>query len=138
MRWIVAVVALAAAVAAVVAAVVAQSAAASGETGFEFGRIGGNIQPFTVSIAVNGQVHASGPVIARNTPLTRLQLGKLNRLVVTVGFARLAKATNCPGALPDVAATYIRVGRQTVRVHGTCVAAYQRLWAALERAAAVR
>jgi hypothetical protein len=36
--------------------------------------------------------------------------------------------------LPDVAATFVRVGPRTVRVHGTCLAHYQRVWNALARA----
>jgi hypothetical protein len=63
--------------------------------------------------------------------LTPLQLGGLNRVATETSFVTLPKATNCKGALPDVAATYIRVGARTVRVHGACVPRYQRLLRAL-------
>jgi hypothetical protein len=117
------------------AAAVVPAAGAADQTGFELGRRGGNIRPFTVVIAVSGKVRATGPVKIRKTRVARLELGRLNRLAVTVGFERLSAATSCPGTLPDVAATFIRVGRETVRVHGTCVAGYQRLWKALAHAA---
>jgi hypothetical protein len=114
------------------------SATAADQTGFAFGRAGGSIRPYTVVIAVTGAVHSTGPVTTRATPLSRLELAQLNRLTVMVGFARLDTATNCPKALPDVARTFIRVGRETVRVHGTCVAPYQRLFKALAHAARLR
>jgi hypothetical protein len=118
----------------VVAAIV-PAATAADQTGFAFGRIGGNIGPFTVLIATNGSVRATGPVKTRTTPVPRLQIGKLNQLAASVGFGHLPKTTNCRGTLPDVAATFIRVGRETVRVHGSCVQPYQRLWKALAHAA---
>jgi hypothetical protein len=114
------------------------SASASSKTGFAFGRDGGNIQPFAVVISVDGAVRTSGPVEAHRKKLTRLQLAQLNRLAVTTGFTHLAQRTNCAGTLPDVAGTYIRVGPRTVHVHGNCVMAYRKLWAALQQAARVR
>jgi len=36
--------------------------------------------------------------------------------------------------LPDVAATFIRVGSRRVLVHGECVARYTRFWLALSKA----
>ena len=116
------------------AAFLVPAATAAEQTGFAFGRTGGNIRPFAVVLATTGVVRATGPVQVRTTPVPRLRLGRLNQLAVTVGFGRLKSQTNCPGTLPDVATTYIRVGRQTVRVHGNCVAGYQRLWQALASA----
>jgi hypothetical protein len=118
-------------------AAIAPAATAADQTGFAFGRLGGNIVPFTVLIATNGSVHVTGPVKVRTTPVPRLQLAKLNQLAASVGFSHLPKKTNCHGVLPDVAATFIRVGRETVRVHGACVAPYQRVWKALASAAHV-
>jgi hypothetical protein len=113
------------------------SASASGKTGFAFGRDGGNIQPYSVVISVDGVVRTTGPVEARRKKLTRLQVAELNRLAVTSGFTHLDLRTNCPGTLPDVAATYIRVGRRTVHVHGDCIASYRKLWRALQQAARI-
>ena len=63
---------------------------------------------------------------------------ELNRLAVTTGFTHLTQRTNCPGTLPDIAATYIRVGARTIHVHGDCVVSYKKLWTALQHAAQVR
>ena len=100
-------------------------------TGFAFGRIGGNIRPYTVTIANSGVVRTSGAVEVGRTMLTSLQLGSLNRVATETSFVTLPKATSCKGTLPDVASTYIRVGARTVRVHGGCVPRYQRLLRAL-------
>ncbi|MDX6486374.1 MAG: hypothetical protein QOF43_1527 [Gaiellaceae bacterium] len=116
---------------AVSAAVVAPAAGAAPDSGFAFGRTGGNIRPYNVTIANDGTVQVSGAVQVGRMKLTRAQLGVLNRLAATNRFATLPAATNCPGTLPDVAATYVRVGGRTVRVHGACLTRYERLWKAL-------
>jgi hypothetical protein len=101
-------------------------------SGFAFGRLGGNIRPYTVTIANSGVVRTSGAVEVRRTMLTALQLGSLNRVATETSFVTLPKSTNCRGTLPDVASTYIRVGARTVRVHGACLPRYQRLLRALQ------
>jgi hypothetical protein len=101
-------------------------------TGFAFGRLGGNIRPYTVTIANSGVVRTTGAVEVGRRMLTPVQLGGLNRIATETNFGTLPKATNCRGTLPDVAATYIRVGAETVRVHGACVPRYQRLLKALQ------
>jgi hypothetical protein len=101
-------------------------------TGFAFGRLGGNIRPYSVTIANSGVVRTSGAVEVRRRTLTPLQLGGLNRVATETNFVALPKATNCKGTLPDVAATYIRVGARIVRVHGACVPRYQRMLRALQ------
>jgi hypothetical protein len=104
------------------------------QTGFAFGRVGGNIRPFTVTISTSGVVKATGPAPVRLAKLTKQQLAVLNRVVVETAFPKLAAVTACPNTLPDVAAQFIRVGGRTVRVHGSCLARFDRLWAALTRA----
>jgi hypothetical protein len=121
------------AVTALVAAV-APVAGAAGKTGFAFGRLGGSIRPYSVAIATDGVVRVSGPVQVGRRKLTRAELGALNRLAATNRFGALPKETNCAGTLPDVASTFIRVGPRTVRVHGSCVAGFARIWKALGRA----
>jgi hypothetical protein len=116
----------------VVAASALPASSAIRPTGFAFGRTGGNIRPYSVTIANSGVVRTSGAVEVRRKMLTSLQLGGLNRVATETSFVTLPKATNCRGALPDVAATYIRVGARTVHVHGTCVPRYQRLLRALQ------
>ena len=114
------------------------AAGASSQRGFAFGRVGGNIIPFTVAIANDGRVQVSGPVQVARTKLTRIEIATLNRVVATNGFERLAPKTECPGTLPDVAATFVRVGPLRVQVHGTCLARYQRVYNALARAVRLR
>jgi hypothetical protein len=118
----------------VAAALVAvQAADASPKTGFEFGRVGGSIRPFTVSIATSGAVTATGAAPTHRRLLTKRQLANLNRIAFDIDFQTLPAITACPGTLPDVAADFIRVGARTVRVHGTCLRRFDRLWAALQK-----
>ena len=107
---------------------------ASPQTGFAFGRVGGNIIPFTVTIAATGAVKREGPAPGTATHLTKEQLAVLNRVAVETKFTKLPAVTACPNTLPDVAAQFIRVGGRTVRVHGSCLARFNRVWAALVKA----
>lgn len=116
----------------------APAAAASQQAGFAFGRSGGNIRPYTVTIAADGRVSVSGPVQVGRTRLTPTQLGTLAKLASLIRFATLPKTTDCAGTLPDVAATFVRVGGRTVHVHGGCVPRYTRLWKALGSAVRLR
>ncbi len=123
------------ALAAVLAAgVVAPAAVASPQTGFAFGRSGGNIRPFTVVIATTGKVTATGAAPAHAEALTKQQLADLNEVAYTTQFAMLPASILCPTALPDVAAEFIRVGARTVRSHGACNGRFNRLWKALNQA----
>lgn len=120
------------AVLAVAAGLAAPAASASG--GWAFGRTNGNIVPFTVTIVPGGGVRATGPVTVGRATLTKAQLGVLAATAKKAGFASLPATTLCPGALPDVAAMWIRSGSRRVLVHGTCSAGFTRLWNALARA----
>jgi hypothetical protein len=110
------------------------AAGASPQHSFAFGRLGGNIRPYTVSIASDGRVYVSGPVTAGRPKLTAAQLASLDRVAADARFAALPAMTNCAGTLPDIASTFIRFGAKTVRVHGDCVPRYARLFTALSRA----
>lgn len=109
-------------------------AAALTQTGFAYGRVGGSIMPFTVTISTSGVVKATGPAPGHATRLTKEQLAVLNRVAVETNFAKLPPVTACPNTLPDIAAQFIRVGGRTVRVHGSCLTRFNRLWAALTKA----
>ena len=116
------------------AAALPSAAGASSQRGFAFGRTGGNILPFTVTIENDGRVHVSGPVAVTRQKLTRLEVANLDRVVATNGFERLKPMNECPHVLPDVAATFVRVGPLRVQVHGSCIARYQHVYSALVRA----
>ena len=53
--------------------------AAAPQTGFAFGRLGGNIRPYSVSIANSGVVHTYGAVKVGRMRVTAIQLAALNR-----------------------------------------------------------
>jgi hypothetical protein len=120
--------------AAVLLLALAPGVGASPQRGFAFGRLGGTIRPYTVSIASAGGVRVSGPVTAGRLRLTAAQLAVLDRAAADARFAALPAMTNCPGTLPDIATTFIRIGAKTVRVHGNCVARYTKVFTALSRA----
>ena len=121
-------------IAALVLLSLAPMAGASPQRGFAFGRLGGNIRPYTVSIASNGGVRVSGSATTGRTKLTAAQLSTLDRAMTAARFGALPPVTNCPGTLPDIATTFIRFGAKTVRVHGNCVARYAKLFTALSHA----
>jgi hypothetical protein len=108
---------------------------APAQTGFAYGRNGGNIMPFTVTIATTGAVKTSGPAPAHVSRLSKQQLANLNRIAYDVRFSTLPVVTACPNTLPDIAAQWIRVGGRTIRVHGTCLKGFDRMWTALSHAA---
>jgi hypothetical protein len=101
-------------------------------TGFAFGRLGGNIRPFHITIANSGAVRTFGSVTVGRKRITRVQLVALNRIATETSFTMMKATTNCRGSLPDVATAYVRVGALTVRVHGGCVPGFQRMLKALE------
>jgi hypothetical protein len=112
----------------------APAAGASPQRSFAFGRLGGNIRPYTVSIASDGRVRVSGAATAGRVKLTVAQLATLDRAAADARFPGMPPLTNCPGTLPDIATTFVRWGAKTVRVHGNCVARYTKLFSALSRA----
>lgn len=107
-----------------------------GQHGFEFGRTGGNIRPFTVTISRTGVVRTSGAAPAHIAVMSKHQLTVLTGIAVAVRFSSMPAVTACPNTLPDVAAELIRVEGRTVRVHGSCLKGFNRLWTALNRAVA--
>ena len=125
---------LAALAAAALATGASAGAAVAQQTSYAFGRTGGNIRPYTVTISATGVVRASGPIAVGTKRLKPTQLATLRRLAVKLRFGALPAKTLCTGTLPDVAATFIRVGSRRVLVHGECVARYTRFWLALSKA----
>ena len=108
--------------------------AAASAARYSFGRQGGNIAPYTVSIAASGAVYSTGPVKVGRTTLTPAQLGAIAKTVSSADFGTLAATTLCLGTLPDFAATWISVGRRKVSVRGSCSPRFDRVWAALSGA----
>jgi hypothetical protein len=134
-RFALALVALAAALACAAAA----AAAPRSSTTYTFGRTGGNIDPFTVSIAADGSVLARGPV---RTAGTATGLAHLAAVMRAQRFGSLPATIRCTGALPDFAAFYVTVhngtSARTVLAHGGCNARFNAVLKAFETAVSLR
>lgn len=118
------------------AVLLAVAALLPAQHGFEFGRTGGNIRPFTVTVSKTGVVRTAGAAPAHLAVVSKHQLTVLAGIALTVRFSTLPAVTACPNTLPDIAAEFIRVEGRTVRVHGACLKGFNRLWTALNRAVA--
>jgi hypothetical protein len=122
-------------------AVPALGTAAPGATSFAFGRTGGNIAPFTVTISSSGGVTVTGPVKPRITLVGPAVRARLTGLVETTRFAALPATIRCSGALPDFASNFITVRRagttDTVLAHGDCSKRFATLYNALARAVGI-
>jgi hypothetical protein len=102
---------------------------------FAFGRTGGNIIPFTVTIGANGHVSTTGTQKLGLAQATVALRNGLSKLAKAEGFWTMAPATSCVGVLPDIASKFVTVSvggkSRTVTVHGTCRAAFEELYAVL-------
>jgi hypothetical protein len=119
---------------AALAALVLASPAAAASPRYSFGRAGGNILPFTVTIAPGGAVTVSGPAKVGRTHLTAGQLAALTAVVAKAHLASLPARTVCAGTLPDFASTFVSIGGRTVYVRGSCSPSFTRAWNALAKA----
>jgi hypothetical protein len=119
--------------AAIVGSVVACGAATRPDhtsTRISFGITGGNVVGYRVSIQPDGSVRSTGSARAIRP---RIATARFRQLRDEIEHAQLV-SRSCPGALPDLARQYIRVGRRTVTVHGDCEPAFARVWTDLTRA----
>jgi hypothetical protein len=119
------------------------AARASGEPLFEFGRSGGNIEPFRVQIQSDGTIDHSGPVrfAKPGTRLSQARLGALLRYARTQRFWSLPPQTFCGDSLPDFASLYVTISSagktRTVSVRGGCKPRFSQIYRALASAATV-
>ena len=110
---------------------------------FEFGRAGGNIEPFSVQIRTDGTLASSGDVKLRRpqTQLSQTRLAALLKYARTQHFWSLSRQTLCPGSLPDFASSYVTIhsaGKtRTVSVRGGCRPGFTRVYRALAAAVTV-
>ena len=99
----------------------------------KFGRTGGMIMPYTITIAPDGTVTAEGN--PPNTPpksITSEQDEDLSRQV----RAEIGKLTTlqCAHTFPDEATNFITALGKTVAVRGTCETGFNKLFNALNNA----
>jgi hypothetical protein len=114
------------------------AAPAAAATGYAFGREGGNIRPFGVTVTASGAVRVTGPVTVGRTQLTAAQLAAVASAASGARFTALPATTRCPGALPDIASLFVTAGGHNVSVHGGCVTRFARVWNALVAAVELR
>jgi hypothetical protein len=88
----------------------------------EFGITGGNIAPYTVTISPSGAVRARGSLQLSPKPVPASTVASLAQSVSGL------TSEQCPGTLPDIASRFVRAGGRTVRVHGSCEPAFDRLY----------
>jgi hypothetical protein len=102
---------------------------------FAFGRTGGNIIPFTVTIGRDGHVATSGPVQPTATTASLALRNGLAKLAQAEDFLSMPTFVSCAGVNPDVAGRFITVTARgktrTVTVHGACKPAFEELYAVL-------
>jgi len=110
---------------------------------FIFGRTGGNIAPFSVTIARNGHLSARGPVqLAKpDAVVSPAALAGLLKLAKAEKFFSLPKTVRCKQTPPDFAASFVTVsqasGTKTVTVHGDCQPGFSQLYAVVSAVAGV-
>ncbi len=102
---------------------------------FAFGRVGGNIIPFTVTIGANGHVSTTGTQKLGLTFATVPLRNGLGKLAKAEGFWTESTVLDCGKVNPDIASRFITVtaaGKsRTVRSRGTCYPAFEELYAVL-------
>lgn len=108
---------------------------------FSFGVKGGSLRPWSVVLALDGSVTATG-VTATTTTLGTPQdtLKGLLALADAEGFFTMSKQIGCPGGgNPDVSARTIAIstsaGTKRVSVFGSCKAPFNQLYAVLQQIA---
>jgi hypothetical protein len=117
-----------------VAAIAAAPASGALKQGFSFGRSGGNIRPLEVRISAAGRVVVDQQ---RRGVLTQARLRALLQVVERERFATLPARIVCKGVLPDIATRHVAASGRSVTVQGGCSVRFDRVYAALARAAGV-
>ncbi len=108
---------------------------------FVFGREGGNIRPFSVTISATGAITATGAAHVTQTRLSADALDGLRTLVKAEGFQTMPALITGTHMMPDIAAEYITITSGTstkeVRLQSGNNAAFAQLYAVLMAVAGV-
>ena len=127
-----------------VAAATHHGAARTGTASISFGRRGGNIAPYRVTIARTGAVTATGAVRRAGLvpSVSTDAVGGLVALARAEGFAAMPGQTYCRGSNPDFSSSFVTVttttGSRTVAVRGSCRAGFTQLLAVIQAVAGLR
>jgi hypothetical protein len=120
----------------------APGAAAGGGPSFAIGRTGGNIAPFTVTIAADGAVSATGPARFSRHRVSAATLAGLLAVADRQDFFTLPRLIRCRKTLPDFASQLVTVktaaGTRTVVRHGGCSARFNAVYRALATAVGLK
>ena len=134
--------ALTAALAVPIAVFAGGSAKRQTSPSFSFGRTGGNIVPYTVTIGRNGTVSANGPVQPTATTASIPLRNGLAKLARAEGFFTMTTSIFCAKVNPDVASQFVTISAfgktRTVTAHGTCSAPFEELYAVLSASVGVQ
>ena len=102
-----------------------------------FGRLGGNIDPSSVTIGSDGRVTVQGTMqrTVTATSVPPAALSRITKLITKQRFLGLPPLIRCSGALPDFAASFITVttgttSKRTV-LRGDCSARFLIIYRAL-------
>ena len=99
----------------------------------KFGRVGGLIMPYAITIARDGTVITKGnPPVKPPTSLTSAQVETLSKLVRN-GMGKLTNL-QCAHTFADAASNFITALGKTVVVHGDCEPGFTKLFYALTNA----
>lgn len=115
----------------------AQTGAAAPTPLFQFGRVGGNILPYTVTIDTQGHISSSGPIVLAYPALTLSAdtLAGLATLAKAERFSQLPAVIAGAHTLPDIASLFIGMPigsvMKQVREHGARSARFDQLFAIL-------
>lgn len=109
-------------------------------TQISFGRTGGSIRPFTVTVMNDGRIRVSGPGWSGRTGTTvslPVRQGLL-KLAQAEGFFSMPTMRQCPSVLPDIAARFVTISTvsttRSVTVRGSCSRPFEELYAVLNAA----
>jgi hypothetical protein len=106
-------------------------------SGFAFGRNGVKLTPFSVYIDPKGAVSTTGAAPRHRAVVPKARLAAVSRLAAQIGFTRISTNVEiCSTASTDVPIRFVRIGSHAIRVHGSCDARFNRMWAMMNRAVA--
>jgi hypothetical protein len=115
--------------------VLAGSSAKSAPPTFAFGRAGGNIVPFRITIGKDGRVSSTGPIRATAPAASVALRNGLARLAKAEGFFAMAADLPCGPTNPDIAGRFVTVTAygKTRTVFARCASfqAFEELYAVL-------
>jgi hypothetical protein len=105
--------------------------------GYAFGLNSVKLTPFSVDIDPKGAVAVTGAAPRHRAVVPKTRLAAISRLAAQIGFMRISTNVEiCSTASADAPIRFVRIGVHAIRVHGSCDARFNRMWAMMNRAVA--